>query len=152
MESLLTPLTPEQWSTLLAPATTAPEGILWLYEGQYALQLYGEGRIRWLDPAAVRGVFAHEPVDTGWLPRHVMRWGQHRTGSFVVSSFPPATHTLLIEQDRATDEVTVPLPGAIFAGLGSTYLVWAVTDDPPGEETLLYHMPLCNVESQGRIC
>ncbi len=48
--------------------------------------------------------------------------------------------------------ITVPLPGLVFAGVHTTYYVWALQEDGFVSSASLFRAPLPNVSSDGHIC
>lgn len=98
----------------------------------------------------VAAAFAGTPVSTGLLPPECLflsrEQGQERLAIYV----PPAVRTLLVQGD-AQRALTVPLPGLVFVGQSSRYLIFA-TKERPGEHTPLFHAPFPNVNGDGAIC
>src|SRR5512136_2489207 len=52
---------------------------------------------KFISPASVRAAFSAEPIDTGWLPPNVRRWGTGASGDWAVLSIPPMRHQLVFE-------------------------------------------------------
>ncbi len=114
-----------------------------------------------LSPATLRAAFVGEPVDSGWLSPDVKRCGSGPTGPFAVKFIPPGKHTLRLGTGDPSQplEVSVPLPGLVFAGVNAastgtqaTYYVWAIQEEEFDPTATLFHAPLTNVYSNGRIC
>lgn len=96
----------------------------------------------------LRNAFADEPTDTGWLPNSVIRHGNSVSGNWVVCFFPRQRYDLQINEEQ----LYVPLPSFVLMGIGSSYFVWAVKKNLFEPNLSLYHAPLPNVMSDGRIC
>ena len=125
-------------------------------KGQYILYSRDGKALRpkGIAPETLRAAFVEEPVDSGWLPQGVLRWGSGPAGTFMVKYIPAGMYRLhLSTQDPAKPRMTsVPLPALVFAGVESTYYVAAVRDEHIGPKTLLFHAPLPNVYEEGRVC
>jgi PRTRC genetic system protein B len=109
---------------------------------------------KFISPASVRAAFSAEPIDTGWLPPNVRRWGTGANGNWAVLSIPPMRRQLLFEhivQDIPTMTLDVPLPALVFMRIGSSGYIWALKDEF-APDAVLYHAPLPNVNSSGAIC
>lgn len=108
--------------------------------------------------------FQQQSVDTGWLPSGLVRWGSTTAGSWLVKFIPPGYHTLTLttldeahfkelgEVKKNLVQIRVPLPAMIFAGTGDKYYVWALKGKLPDPEGKLYHAPLPNLYSDGKVC
>ncbi len=103
---------------------------------------------------AVRAAFEPMPFDSGYLPPHTLRFGITSSGERWLSMFvPPAPVELSVQDsDLGMQQVQVPLPGLVFTGRGKFYWIWAVKDEIPTAETIVYHAPLSNVGADGSIC
>lgn len=125
-------------------------------QGQYLFYSHHGGVLlcKGVSAQTLRAAFVEEPVDSGWLPTGVMRWGSGPAGTFIVKFVAPALHTLhLSTHDPSQPRVIcVPLPGLVFAGVHSTYYVWALREDRLVPAATLYRAPLPNVASDGHIC
>src|SRR5712691_5513853 len=62
--------------------------------GQYLLydRQGGEVRVKGVSAQALRAAFAEEPVDSGWLPPGVIRYGLGPAGTFFVRLIPASRH------------------------------------------------------------
>jgi PRTRC genetic system protein B len=124
--------------------------------GQYLLHYQQDGgdHYKFLAPDTVRAAFATLPIDTDWLPPSVQRWGTGPHGPWVVTWHPPARYTLevLLTDTAAPTPLTVPLPGLVWMGSGSTYYLWATAGDHFDPQAPLYRAPLPNVHPDGLIC
>jgi len=132
--------------------------------GQYVLysRVGNQLRTKGVSVEALRAAFVEEPVDSGWLPPGVVRWGSGPGGTFLVTFIPPGQHTLHFTTQNVgkTRNVTVALPGLIYAGVNGageeasgTYYVWAIQEAKFDPAARLYHAPFPNVSTgDGRIC
>jgi PRTRC genetic system protein B len=138
------------------------KAVLLLMEGQYAV-LYpmergGSVAFKLISPEAVRTAFSRLPIDTGWLPADVRRWGHTPAGEYAVMFIPARRHVVPLANTwgnrfpaKRLLKVEVPLPAMVFAGLGQSYYVWACAEAPhPG--AALFEAPLPNVSRGGGIC
>lgn len=132
-------------------------------QGQYLLysRVGQELRVKGLAPEVLRAAFVEEPVDSGWLPPGVVRWGSGPAGTFLVRFVPPGRQTLRLVSERGKTPllITVPLPGLVFAGVNAsagggqaTYYIWAVAQDTFAPTARLYQAPFPNVYADGHIC
>ena len=96
----------------------------------------------------LHSAFKNEPTDTDWLPKSVIRHGNSISGNWVVCFFPRQRYNLQINEEQ----LSVPLPSFILMGIGSSYFVWTVKKNLFEPNLSLYHTPLPNVMSDGRIC
>ena len=155
------------WSKQAAAPAALPYGAnaaLLFIEGQYALQLADAGKgepqtLKMLAPASVRAAFSKIPVDSGWLPPRLRRWGYGEQGEYAVLYVPPQAHPLRLINDfgerfgkKRSLRLTVPLPGLVFAGQGSGYAVWAAPGDDFNPAAAACRAPLPNVHANGTIC
>jgi hypothetical protein len=127
----------------VGPSAFAEEQAALVFVGnQYLLRWKEREAIhtKFISPASVRAAFSAEPIDTGWLPPNVCRWGTGASGDWAVLSIPPMRHSL-----------NVPLPALVFMRIGSAGYIWALKDDF-APDAQLYHAPLPNVNHSGAIC
>ncbi|HEX2913747.1 MAG TPA: hypothetical protein VH186_23280 [Chloroflexia bacterium] len=142
---------------------------LYIMEGQYLLHYREEEeeRYKFLSPTSLRHAFSRLPVETGWLPSGICRWGSSSVGQWCVRFIPPACYTLRLELPREDElrkygvvapagEVVelegVPLPGMVFMGVGATYYLWAVASGTFHPDLPLFGAPLPNLYGDGRVC
>ncbi|HEX2909885.1 MAG TPA: hypothetical protein VH186_03685 [Chloroflexia bacterium] len=153
----------------------AARHIFYLLDGQYLYQTQSEDgsiRYKFLSAQSVRLAFSQEPVDSGWLPPQMCRWGYGQGGQWAVMFVPPAKHSLWMPSitlpsgrgepqigetppgkgENELAAVEVSLPGLVFAGAGSNYYLWAIKDSKFTPQAGAYHVPLPNVYPDGRIC
>ena len=107
-----------------------------------------------VDPQVLRAAIGAIPVDSGYLPEHVLRLGTSPRGQYwMLVSQPSRAYQLLIERkEQEHVSLELSLPGCLFFGLGEEYYLWAVKSGPLGAETLLYHFPLPNIAPSGLLC
>ena len=122
--------------------------------GQYILyRREGAGfACKGISAETLRSAFVQEPVDSGWLPEGVIRWGSGLLGTFMVKFIPPGKQRIHLAAQTAPRTIEPPLPALIFAGVNRTYYVWAHkgrTCDPSAQ---LFHAPFPNVYPDGHIC
>jgi PRTRC genetic system protein B len=132
------------------------EAELLILAGQYLLH-WREGkqdRFKFLSADSLSAAFSQEPVDTGWLPSGICRWGAGPDGTWLIMFIAPARHTLQISltDNDAPTPLMVPLPGLVFTGIQTSYYIWAVKGMTFNSAANLYHAPLPNVHPDGRIC
>jgi PRTRC genetic system protein B len=110
-----------------------------------------------ISPNTLQAAFAEEPIDTGWLPENIKRWGYGQGGCFMVKYIPPGRHTLFLATTTGAHRVlSVPLPALVFAGVNdaspATYYVWAMKEATWNPSANLFHAPFANVYADGHIC
>jgi PRTRC genetic system protein B len=130
------------------------------YQGQYLLHYMREGRERYklLTGAALRAAFSGQPVDSGWLPPGIVRWGEGTHGVYAVKWIAPGVHKLAVEVATTkkgkpkTKNLQVALPGIVFIGIGTSYYVYALKGDKLNPRAEVFTAPLSNVYTSGLIC
>ncbi len=67
---------------------------------------------------------------------------------------PPRKHRLHLLGENADEPqvITSPLPALVFAGVHTTYYVWALKSDHCNPSAPLFQVPLPNVYPDGHIC
>jgi hypothetical protein len=130
-------------------------------DGQYALRHRDPAngiQIKMLAPESVRAAFSRIPVDSGWLPPDVRRWGHTPNGAYAVMFVPAQKHRLRLDNTwgdrfphKRSLKIEVPLPPMVFVGIGTHYGVLACAGEP-APEAPAYLAPLPNVGSTGGIC
>jgi len=134
-------------------------------DGQFRFRMVNlEGAVveRCISSEAVREAFSGIPVDSGWLPPGIVRWGNGKLGEWCVAFVPPAPHLLEFTKDPGANSdwkehadvtrVEVWLPGLVFFGLSNQYYIWAVKTETLKPHNEIYRCPLPNVEETGLIC
>jgi PRTRC genetic system protein B len=109
---------------------------------------------KYIAPASVAAAFAQAHlIDSGWLTPDIVRWGVGAAGEWAVLFSPPTVCDLTLATD-ASELVTVrvPMPGRVMLGYDMNYYLWAVTDERLTATPTVFHAPLPNVDTTGRIC
>ncbi len=138
----------------LNPPAGSEAAIYFLHE-QLLFQHVKGGTItsKFISPEAARQAFSKEPVDSGWLPKGVLRCGTGSKGVWMVSYHAPAVYTLLIEgRGGKPRKFKVPLPALVWFGQKTHYYIFAMRGKTLNPSNLLFHAPLANVNSSGLIC
>lgn len=139
---------------LLAPSPRPlieSKGELIFLDGQYLFH-YRDGQqdhYKLVSAAAVRQAFNYEPIESGWIPPGVVRWGIAAAGTWVVKFVPPGKHELCFDPDHL---MKVALPGLFFLGVERTYYLWAQPETAFSPSAAACRAPLPNVHPDGTIC
>jgi len=132
------------------------EAALLFTRGQYLLYYHSGAELicKGLSAQTLRAAFIEEPVDSGWLPEGVVRWGSGPAGTFIVKFVPPGKQELHLSIQNPAEPliITPTLPALVFAGVQSTYYVWALPTGSYYPLTPLCHAPFPNVYPDGHIC
>ncbi len=122
--------------------------------GQYLLyRREGTGiACKGISAETLRSAFVQEPVESGWLPEGVIRWGSSEAGTFMVKFIPPGKQRLHLATQTAPEPIEPPLPALVFAGVNRTYFIWAQEGRACDPSAQLFHAPFPNVYSDGHIC
>jgi PRTRC genetic system protein B len=130
------------------------EAALYIYPGQWLFQWVDSGRqfFKYVSPATVRQALSKEPIDSGWIPANVIRWGTSRAGVFMVGFYPPALYDVPVEMEGQPVALRIPLPALVFAGINSGYYMWAMKDAVLNPSGQLFQAPLPNINKFGLIC
>jgi len=131
-----------------------PAQLLFL-PGQYLLVTRVESAVtyKFLSPEAVTSAFSNEPIDSGWLPANIMRWGRSNRGEWMMQFYPPRRYDIVLTNNRSKSiSLNLPMPGFVFLGCGNDYWIWAVLGKQFDPHSQLYHAPLPNVMANGAIC
>ncbi|MBN1815350.1 MAG: hypothetical protein JXA14_26195 [Anaerolineae bacterium] len=105
-----------------------------------------------VSPLDLASAFSGLAIATGLLPRECLFFSRTGGGERLGIYVPPSRRTLRVQmrgRDRALD---APLPGLVFCGEGTRYLVFAVKHRPVTEDERLFSAPLPNVHPNGHIC
>lgn len=103
-----------------------------------------------LAPGAIRAAFNAQPVDSGWLPENVIRYGSSPKGEWMLGWYPPAVRRCFL--DGRKRPLTVPMPGLFFFGQGNSYYLWATKEKTFNANAILFNAPVPNVNGLGLIC
>jgi PRTRC genetic system protein B len=128
---------------------------LFIFDDQYELlRKSGDGLVtKKLQPAQASAAFAMQPIDSGWLPAGVNRWGTGSRGVWMARWHAPAVYTLLIEDAKGkARRYRVPLPALVWFGQRHGYYIFAMKGDSFNPANLLYRAPLANVNLAGLVC
>ncbi len=132
------------------------EAALLFTRGQYILYHHRGAEVvcKGVSTQTLRAAFVEESVDSGWLPEGVVRWGSGPAGTFIVKFIPPGKQEIrLSTQNSAEPLIVAPmLPALVFAGVNSTYYVWALQERTCDPSAQLFHAPFPNVYPDGHIC
>jgi hypothetical protein len=122
-----------------------------IFQGQFAVSYRERERIvrKLVSPEAVLQCFSQIPVDTGFLPPGTVRWGIAGGEEWAAKFIPPGRYSLSFANGN---QLTLPLPGFLFCGLGRSYYLWAVKTKQFAPELRLFHAPLPNINNSGGIC
>lgn len=107
---------------------------------------------KFLSPAAVHQALKGEPIDSGWLPAGVSRWGTGSRGTWMLRYHEPAVYTFGLELKSRRRRLRVPMPALVFFGLGNAYYVWAMKGNKLDVKAALYRAPVSNTNNIGLIC
>jgi Prokaryotic E2 family D len=103
-----------------------------------------------LTPGAIRTAFNAQPVDSGWLPENVIRYGSSPKGEWMLGWYPPSVRQCYL--DGRKRPFMLPMPGLFFFGQGSSYYLWACKEKTIHPNAILYNAPVPNVNDLGLIC
>ncbi|MFB2917110.1 MULTISPECIES: hypothetical protein [Aerosakkonema] len=136
----------------------APKDILaslYILEGQYLLRYHQDDQIftKFISSEAVRNAFSQLPVDSGFFPNGIVRWGSTTKGTFIVKFIPPSSNNQLsFTGDSQNQILSIPLPGLVLMGIGRQYFLWAVKTKLFDPNAKGFHAPLPNINTSGGIC
>ena len=147
----MTPPDPPVLPSLPAHADAA---LLFVEGGLVWLRRDGPGvRVKALGPQQLRAAVSEVPVDSGWLPEGVKRWGHGPGGAYALIVAPPQTRTLVLQRPGQSrlDTLEVSLPTLAMLGVRRDFYVWALAGAlEPGAR--LFYPPLANVHDDGAVC
>ncbi len=122
------------------------------YSETVLLTRFEEGGARATYPAAVADLaaaFTGIPLSSGLLPPRTVFWSragdQDRIGIY-----RPARVQEVVRAEAG--KLTIPLPPLLFIGHGANYRVYALKGIPDSDGRALFHAPLPNVGTNGRVC
>jgi hypothetical protein len=110
-----------------------------------------------LSPDAVRNALLQQEFDSGWIAPRTIRHGEGPHGPWAIQHYPAASYTLLFDQSISTEahppitRLTLPLPAFILIGTQRRFSLYAIRCWR-NDATVLYHAPLPNISTEGRIC
>lgn len=140
-----------------------PDGkhILWKVictQGQYVWHFFDPNtkrrRFKGISESLLRQAFGSEPIDSGWLPSQIYRWGSRPDGDWIVSFRPSRCyHLQLIGPGKhQPEQIAVRLPSCVFCGIGQAYYIWVTKSHAFSPTSPIFSAPLPNVYPDGRIC
>lgn len=138
---------------ILGPLRLEAEAAIYITDDQFlfhGVDDSGVEQIKFISGASLRNAFAKEPLDSGWLPQGVIRYGISSRGTWMVRWHEPATYTIRLE-DRARP-IRVPMPSLIWVGIKNNYYIFAAVEKEFKPNACLYRAPLSNVNHHGLIC
>ena len=139
-------------SKILAPVGVKPQAAIYLLKSEFLLVADRDGVVeqKYIGPGAMRQAFAAEPIDSGWFPPSVRRWGVCAKGAWMLQFHEPAVRRVWMPGGKR--QIKAPTPALAFFGIGSAYYIWAMKGgrfDPKGR---LWNAPCANVNDLGLIC
>jgi hypothetical protein len=140
-------------SELIIPVGVKPQAAILILENEFLLCAQApDGTVdsKYISPGAVRQAFAAEPIDSGWIPEGVRRWGVCPKGTWMLRHHPPAVYSAWLPDRKRP--VRVPMPALVFFGIGKSYYVWAQKGERFDPKGLLFNAPCANVNGVGLIC
>lgn len=134
------------------PRTINPEAAILIAGQQFVLLALKDGATvqKVIAPGSVRQAFAAEPIDTGWLPPGINRWGSGPKGLWMLRWHPPQIHSVFLPDRKRSQPV--PMPSLVFFAQGSKYYLWAMKGDKFDPKARLFNAPCANVSGLGLIC
>jgi PRTRC genetic system protein B len=137
---------------ITVPAGVKPKGAIFLLDSEFLLVTERAGAMthKYVSPGALRQAFAAEPIDTGWIPAGVRRWGVGGKGTYMLRWHAPAVYPVWLPGRRRQSKV--PMPGLAFFAQGNSYYVWATKGNKFDPKARLFNAPCANVNELGLIC
>ena len=136
----------------LIPAGVEAKAAILLLKDEFLLVSNDEGAVqqKYLSPGALRQAFAAEPIDSGWIPAGVRRWGVSAKGTWMLRWHAPALYPVWLPGRKR--QVKVPFPALVFFAQGSKYYIWAMKGAAFDPKAQLWNVPCANVSGIGLIC
>jgi PRTRC genetic system protein B len=137
---------------LTVPAGVKPNAAIFLLDSEFLLVTNREGQLeqKYVSPGALRQAFAAEPIDSGWIPAGVRRWGISAKGTWMLRWHAPAVYPVWLPGRKR--QVKVPFPALVFFAQGHAYYIWAMKGDKFDPKGRLWNAPCANVSGLGLIC
>lgn len=136
-----------------APVLQNLQGSLHFTDGQIFWQSHTTGTIKPIAAESVRAAFSKEPMDSGWIPPGVVRWGNGSKGQWMCEWIAPNIYTMTLELGGVQTTITVPMPSLIWFGQGKSFYIWAAKQKAFRPDAELFAAPLPNVTAKtGIIC
>jgi len=95
------------------------------------------------------------PTNTGLLPKNILWWANSSEGPIFALWEESKVWKLALQEEalQAPRRFECPMPGLVFLCTpGKTPWVFAVKRRPTKPSDIVYHAPLCNLFSNGRVC
>jgi hypothetical protein len=139
-------------NNILIPPGVTPQAAILILENEFLLVSDDGGKLtqKYITPASVREAFASEPIDSGWIPEGVRRWGLSSKGAWMLRWHAPAVYSAWLPDGKR--QVRTPMPALVFFGIGKAYYVWAMKGDRFDAKAPLFNAPCANVNGVGLIC
>lgn len=102
-------------------------------------------------PESLAAAFAGIPIATGLLPKNVLFYSRDDRGERIGVFLPRCVRRLAVVDGGERRVYRIALPPMVFAGHETAYVAFACKQRP-GEDDRLYHAPLPNVHTNGKIC
>jgi hypothetical protein len=136
----------------IIPPGVKPQAAIYLLESEFLFVAERAGKIeqKYVSPGALRQAFSAEPIDSGWIPAGVRRWGVSVKGTWMLRWHAPALYPIWLPNRKR--QVKVPFPGLIFFAQGSKYYIWATKGGAFDPKAKLWNAPCANVNALGLIC
>lgn len=137
---------------LVIPPGVAPQAAILILENEFLLVSSDGGKLtqKYISPSAVREAFASEPVDSGWIPEGVRRWGLSSKGAWMLRWHAPAVYSTWLPDRKR--QVRTPMPALVFFGIHKSYYIWAMKGAEFNPKGRLFNAPCANVSGIGIIC
>lgn len=138
---------------ILAPLGLRADAALFFISNEIVFHAVGDDgteQIKFVAPVTLREAFAKEPLDSGWLPPGVNRYGSSSRGDWMVRWHEPAIYSIRLEGRQQA--LRVPMPSLIWIGVRNHYYVFAARERSLKPNAELFHAPVANVNTHGLIC
>ena len=139
--------------TIGGPLGVRAEAAIYFVDDQFlfhGLDNRGAEQIKFVSSATVREAFSYEPLDSGWLPPGVVRYGVSSRGTWMVRWHAPGIYKVRLAGRKTP--LTVPMPALIWVGLKHNYYIFAAREPRLTPKAVLHRAPLANVNHHGLIC
>jgi PRTRC genetic system protein B len=138
--------------TLRIPKGLKPEAVICIAGDEFVLIAQKINCIvqKIVAPGAVRQAFAAQPVDSGWLPQGINRWGSGPKGQWMLRWHPPAMRPVALPGRKT--HARIAMPALVFFGQGTHYYIWAMKGEKFDPRAHVFNAPCANVNTMGLIC
>ena len=139
-------------NTIVAPPGVKPQAAIYLLKTEFLLVADRDGVVvqKYVSPGALRQAFTAEPIDSGWFPADVRRWGVCAKGTWMLQFHEPAVRRVWMPEGKR--QIRTPMPALVFFGIGSAYYIWAMKGGKFDPKARLWNAPCANVNALGLIC